>query len=91
MDQVMKNLLQNAVQASSEGQRVKASVSVERGELVIRVRDHGAGLPAGSSPRLFEAFHTTRTQGTGLGLAVARRIVNVHGGKIRGETHSSAE
>jgi two-component system, NtrC family, sensor histidine kinase HydH len=89
MDQVLKNLLQNAVQASADGGRVHASAAVERGKLVIRVRDHGAGLPEGSQERLFEAFHTTRTHGTGLGLAVARRIVELHGGRIQGETHPS--
>jgi two-component system, NtrC family, sensor histidine kinase HydH len=87
LEQVLKNLLQNAVQASPDGERVTVSVAVERGELVMRVRDRGPGLPAGSPERLFEAFHTTRTQGTGLGLAVARRIVELHGGRLHGETH----
>jgi two-component system, NtrC family, sensor histidine kinase HydH len=87
MDQVLKNLLQNAVQASTDQGRVEAAVALERGELVISVRDHGAGLPAGAAPRIFEAFHTTRVQGTGLGLAVARRIVELHGGQVRGENH----
>jgi two-component system, NtrC family, sensor histidine kinase HydH len=87
MEQVLKNLLQNAVQASAEPGSVEASVRVEGGELVIAVRDHGPGLGAGSEQRVFEAFHTTRVQGTGLGLAVARRIVELHGGRIRGENH----
>lgn len=88
MEQVLKNLLQNAVQASPDGGRVRASASVERGKLVIRVRDHGTGLPVGAGDQLFEAFHTTRTHGTGLGLSVARRIVELHGGQIQGETHA---
>jgi two-component system sensor histidine kinase HydH len=45
-------------------------------------------LPPGAEHKIFEAFHTTRVQGTGLGLAVARRIVELHGGKIRGENHA---
>jgi len=87
IEQVLKNLLQNAVQSSPEG-AILATMSAERGKLLITVRDHGPGLPAGSADKLFEAFHTTRTQGTGLGLAVARRIVELHGGTIRAENHA---
>jgi two-component system sensor histidine kinase HydH len=87
-EQVLKNLLQNALQASPEGARaVEVTVVVERGKLTLRVRDHGAGLPPGSEQKIFEAFHTTRAHGTGLGLAVARRIVELHGGKLSAENH----
>lgn len=88
MEQVLKNLFQNALQAATEPTSVvEARVDKERDELLIRVRDHGAGIPAGAERRIFEAFHTTRAQGTGLGLAVARRIVELHGGRIHGENH----
>jgi signal transduction histidine kinase len=87
MEQVLRNLLENAVQASPAASVVEADIVVERGKLVMRVRDHGKGLPAGTEQRIFEPFHTTRTQGTGLGLAVARRIVEQHGGQIRAENH----
>jgi len=89
MDQVFRNLLQNAAQASPSDAPIEASVAVERGELLIRIRDRGPGLPKGEEARIFEAFHTTRTQGTGLGLAVARRIVELHDGKLTGETRAS--
>src|SRR4030095_2736682 len=69
--QVLVNLLRNAVEASPDG--AEASVGRENGTLVFRVRDHGAGLPAGESERIFEPFYTTRAQGTGLGLAVGTR------------------
>ena len=83
--QVLVNLLRNAVEASPDG--AEASVGRENGTLVFRVRDHGAGLPAGESERIFEPFYTTRAQGTGLGLAVARRIVEQHGGTLTAATH----
>lgn len=87
MEQVLKNLLQNAAQASPSEKPIEVRIDVERGDLTIQVRDHGEGLPAAALDRLFEPFHTTRTQGTGLGLTVARRIVELHGGTIRAENH----
>ena len=57
------------------------------GALVFTVRDHGRGVPAGERERIFEPFFTTRTRGTGLGLAVARRIVELHGGTISVADH----
>jgi two-component system sensor histidine kinase HydH len=80
MRQVLSNLLRNATEASD---RVEASVSAEGGALVYRVRDHGAGFAADEAESLFEPFHTRKAHGTGLGLAVARRLVELHGGTIR--------
>lgn len=87
MEQVLKNLLQNALQASPDGERVQVVVAKHDVGLLISVRDHGAGFAPGSGEQLFEPFHTTRAQGTGLGLTVARRIVELHGGRIRAENH----
>jgi two-component system sensor histidine kinase HydH len=87
-EQVLKNLLQNALQASPASvPPVEVWVGVEQGQLAVRVRDHGVGLSAGSEQEIFKAFHTTRAQGTGLGLAVARRIVELHGGQLTASNH----
>jgi len=75
------------VEASPDGQAVEVTMSGGRGSLVIEVRDFGAGLPSGMEEEIFEPFVTTRTTGTGLGLAVARRIIKMHGGKIVGANH----
>jgi two-component system sensor histidine kinase HydH len=80
--QALTNLLLNAIQASPPGAVVEAAVSREKGTLVFTVRDHGAGIRPEDRERLFEPFYTTRASGTGLGLAVAQRIAQMHGGTI---------
>ena len=86
---VLANILRNAVQASPPNRPAQASVSIENGSLVYVVRDHGDGLPPGDEERIFDPFFTTRTTGTGLGLALARRIVELHGGHISAENAST--
>jgi two-component system sensor histidine kinase HydH len=80
--QALTNLLLNAVQASPDGAPAAARVAMEAGHLVFTVRDRGPGIPPGDLERIFEPFYTTRPTGTGLGLAVAQRIVQMHGGTL---------
>ncbi len=80
--QVLVNLLRNAVQASPVGAAPEVTVAEARGRLCISVEDRGAGLTPEEESRVFDPFFTTRTTGTGLGLPVARRIVEMHGGTI---------
>ena len=79
---VLTNLLINASQAMEE--RGQIWVQMERGaaETRIRVRDSGPGVPAEARPRIFEALFTTKAKGSGLGLALCRRIADAHGGSI---------
>jgi two-component system sensor histidine kinase HydH len=83
--QVLTNLLRNAWQASPPDRPPVARVARERDELVITIRDFGPGLRPEDRDRIFDPFFTTRTNGTGLGLPVARRIVEQHGGRITAE------
>ena len=79
--QALSNLLRNAAQACADPPP-EASVRREGDDLVFVVRDHGPGLPDDvSAEALFEPFRTTRTRGTGLGLAVVARVASLHGGR----------
>jgi two-component system sensor histidine kinase HydH len=80
--QALTNLLTNAVQASPDGTSATARVAMEGDRLVFTVSDRGPGIPPGDLERIFEPFYTTRPNGTGLGLAVAQRIVQMHGGTL---------
>lgn len=89
MEEVLVNLLRNARDASPPGQPIDVALDVEADRhLVIEVRDRGEGIPAGEEERVFEPFYTRRVKGTGLGLALARRIVEGHGGAITARNHS---
>jgi two-component system sensor histidine kinase HydH len=79
--QVLVNLLENAV-AVSEGASVMLRVARVDRELHFEVRDRGPGVAPSDRKAIFEPFHTTKTRGAGLGLAVSRRIVEAHGGAI---------
>ncbi|HEY3592896.1 MAG TPA: ATP-binding protein, partial [Polyangiaceae bacterium] len=85
MEQVLVNLLDNALKVTPDGQQVLAEVRRSGSDLVYAVHDHGPGVPESERGRIFEPFHTTSVRGTGLGLAVARRIVELHGGRIEVE------
>ncbi len=82
MRQLLVNILRNACQASTRGQTVEAQVHVDSDRLLFTVRDAGDGIAAGSEEQIFEPFFTTRAKGTGLGLGVARRIAEMHGGTV---------
>lgn len=81
--QLIWNLVRNAVQASSAGDEVQVRVSVDpAGEVELSVRDEGIGIDEAAKQRLFDAFFTTRSHGTGVGLAVVKRIADEHGFRI---------
>jgi two-component system phosphate regulon sensor histidine kinase PhoR len=88
LQEVLQNLLDNAVQYTPPGGRVAASAAVSDGQVVITVADTGIGIPQAEQSRIFERFYrvdaarSREAGGTGLGLSIARHIVEAHGGRI---------
>lgn len=85
--QALANLLENALQAAPAPGAIELGLEPGEGGLVVRVRDHGPGFPAGEEERAFEPFFTRKARGSGLGLAVVRRVVEGHGGRARARNH----
>ncbi len=99
LERVLANLLGNAVKYSPAGSEVRVTVGREGtppdGWAVLRVRDQGIGIPAADQPRIFERFYRAanvagQIQGTGIGLAGARQIVEQHGGTITVQSQEGA-
>ena len=87
IQQVLFNLMRNALEAMAGAERRELIISTSReGEMVaIRVADTGPGLPDHVRARLFQPFVTTKPNGMGVGLSVCRTIVEAHGGDLRAE------
>jgi two-component system, OmpR family, sensor histidine kinase BaeS len=84
--EVLLNLLNNAAQHAPEG-TIDVHGEARGSEIVIRVRDNGPGIPAEQLPRLFERFQKgPNSRGSGLGLSIARKLVQAHGGTIHAES-----
>jgi signal transduction histidine kinase/CheY-like chemotaxis protein len=84
LQQVLMNLMLNGIEAMQDesGELSVTSKKTEDGQLLISVSDLGIGLPGEEPERIFEAFFTTKPQGTGMGLSISRRIIESHGGRL---------
>jgi signal transduction histidine kinase len=84
IQQVLMNLMLNGIEAmkGEKGELNVRSKKTEDGQLLVSVSDAGVGLPVEEPERIFEAFFTTKPQGTGMGLAISRRIIEAHGGRL---------
>lgn len=84
LNQVWANLIDNALDAVANGGRITVAAAREGASVVVRVSDDGPGIPAEVRSRIFDPFFTTKPvgKGTGLGLDIARRLVDRHAGRI---------
>jgi two-component system, OmpR family, phosphate regulon sensor histidine kinase PhoR len=88
LQQVLQNLLDNAVQYTPSGGRIAVDAVPSNGHVVISVVDTGIGIPQAEQSRIFERFYrvdaarSREAGGTGLGLSISRHIVEAHGGRI---------
>ena len=76
------NLISNALDAMPEGGNLTVSAQRHGAEALVSISDNGCGMTAEEARHLFVPFFTTKSDGTGLGLAYTQRVVNEHGGKI---------
>src|SRR5581483_8047431 len=86
IEQVLQNLVGNALKFTPAGGTIEITCVSSGGELTIAVEDSGCGIPPGETGRVFDKWHQTQVGrargGSGLGLAIARAIVEAHGGRI---------
>jgi signal transduction histidine kinase len=84
IQQVLMNLMLNGIEELTDAGGVVTVKSElgEDGQIEISVNDTGTGLPQGNADQIFNAFFTTKPQGSGMGLAISKSIVESHGGRI---------
>jgi two-component system, sporulation sensor kinase E len=87
MQQVLVNLVKNAMQAMTKGGTLTLQTGESADGVWMSVADTGGGIPQEQINRIFEPFYTTKKAGTGLGLMIVQRIVRAHGGRIELESH----
>ena len=84
VQQVLMNLMLNGIEAMKDTGGVLSVKSElgQHGQVLISISDTGVGLPAENADQIFNAFFTTKPQGSGMGLAISRSIIETHGGRL---------
>ncbi len=86
LQQVLINIIKNAIEASPENGKIDISTHLADGHISVNIKDSGPGVSDRDKTRIFEPFYSTKKGGTGLGLCISQAIVEEHGGKIRVES-----
>jgi PAS domain S-box-containing protein len=86
LEQVFRNILDNALTSRDDGVEIAITGSAAsldgRAAICLAIRDNGPGLTPEQHDKIFESFYTTKTRGTGLGMAIVKRIIEAHGGRV---------
>lgn len=82
LSQAIRNLILNGAEAMVGGGELRIRTEARKNCVLIRVEDHGIGIPEENMARLFTPFFTTKSRGTGLGLCNVRRVIEAHGGSV---------
>jgi PAS domain S-box-containing protein len=89
LTEAFTNLIQNALEETSDGNKVSIKATALDQALQVAITNTGVGIPDAIREQIFEPFFTTKTQGTGLGLAITRQLVENHGGRISVDSDGS--
>lgn len=91
LQQVLVNLVLNAVQAMRDTppglRQIEIETRGDTGNVMLSIRDRGHGIPPERLGNVFEPFYTTKSSGLGMGLAICRRLIEAHGGRIEAGNH----
>ena len=82
LKQAVLNLVTNAIEAMKNGGHLRISVVQEDGNVTLEVADNGPGIPAAQRDKVFQLYFTTKEKGSGIGLAMAYRAVQLHNGTV---------
>jgi signal transduction histidine kinase len=86
LKRILINLITNSIQAMPNGGKLTLKTNIEAGNAVIKIEDTGVGIPNQIKTKIFKPLMTTKSKGQGFGLAVARRLVDVQGGRVSFES-----
>jgi len=93
LQQVLLNLFRNAVEATEmasagAAREITVTISLGKDTVLIQVADRGVGIASADLERVFESFYSTKSSGLGVGLAICRKLVEAHGGKLWASQHT---
>jgi signal transduction histidine kinase len=81
-ERALVNLIDNAIEASGDGESVIITASNEKEQVLITIKDHGSGMDGETLENIFTPFYTTKTNGNGIGMAITKKIIDGHHGAI---------
>lgn len=87
--QVLLNLMLNSIQAMPDGGTMEVRTGIEDGNILIYIKDEGVGISDEIKEKIFEPFYTTKSDGSGIGLTLAKNIIEAHGGNIKFESEKN--